>query len=464
MVEKQRVKSKQKEQSDAKILAKDLKREAKERAQVAEKAKRLEARYIRENWFKLDNAALIYPAIGSTEWNSVFRISAIIKDKVDAVKLQTALDDTLKRYPFFNVSLCDGLFWHYFQILATKPKIEPEVEYPCRPFEFSRTSQIFRVLYYDNKISFETFHSLTDGNGAIRFFNTLLVRYFELNGLVFDDLNKFDLNVRDLPVMEEMEDAFKRYAEKGKTKPRSESVAFAVKGPLESLQVLKVVTGIVDVDKLKALSKSYDATINEFLSAVYLKVLIEEKKRDNKQSKRPVKLSVPVNMRRFYPSKTMRNFAQFINIEIPVDKEDGTFAFILDLVKNQSKNFNKDYLKQIINANVKSERNFFVRIMPLAIKDAMLKLIYNRVGERQFTSTLTNLGICELPEKIKDKIINYHVVLGATKLNRINLTAISFNGKCSLTFTTRLVDMRLIRDFFTRLSQLGLQVDLISNI
>ena len=449
---------------EADNLSKSLKKEAKERARLAEMKKRLEERNLRENWFRLDNAALIYPAIGSAEWNSVFRISAIIRDKVDVEKLQQALDNTLQRYPFYNVSLREGLFWHYFQVLDTKPHVEIEKYYPCRHFEFGKKEQVFRILYLDNKISMETFHSLADGGGAMQFFNTLLVRYFEICGINYKNLKEYNLNVRDLPTIEEGEDGFRRYATKGKSKPRKEAVAFAIKGPLENQNVLKVVTGVVDVGELKKVAHDYGVTINEFLSAVYLKVMIAEKRCDKKQAKKPVKLSVPVNCRRFFPTKTMRNFSQFINIEIPVDKEDGTFAMLLEIVKEQSKNFNKDYLQQSINTNINSEKNFFVRIIPLGLKDFVLKMVYNRVGERLFTSTLSNLGLCKLPEELNDKILNYHVALGATKLNRINLTAVTFNEKCSLTFSTRLVEMRVIREFFLTLAELGLKVEIFSNI
>lgn len=457
-----------KEQKQAKehaiSVTKTIKKEAKERAKQAELVKRNEALNIRENWLRLDNAALIYPAIGTAEWNSVFRLSVIVADEVNQEKLQQALDETLVRYPFFNVSLCSGLFWHYFQVLENKPKIEEESQYPCRPFVFNRNNQIFRVLYLKNKISFETFHSLTDGGGAMQFFNTLLVRYFELCGTQYANLNKFNLNIRDLPSIEEREDSFKRFCDKGKSKPRKENVAFAIKGPLEDSNVLKVVTGVVDVNALKEITKEHKVTINEFLSAVYLKVMIDEKRHENKQHKNPVKLSIPVSCRQFYPTKTMRNFSQYLNLEIPVSKEDGTFAMILQMVREQSKGLNLEYVQQCINANVRSERNFFVRIMPVAIKDPVLKVVYNRVGERLFTSTLSNLGVVKLPEELNGKITNYHVVLGATKLNRINLTAVSFNGKCSITFSTRLVEMRVIREFFKTLSNLGLKIEIFSNI
>ena len=447
-----------------KIKQKQLKKEQKEQYAIAEQLKRQEARAIRENWFKLDNAALIYPAIRSSRWNTVFRLSVVTHQKVDAEKLQQALDETVTRYPFYNVSLCDGLFWHYFQELPNKPKIEKEVEYPCRPFVFVKNKQIFRVLYMDNKISFESFHSLTDGGGASQFFNTMLLRYFELLGAKFTDLDKYGCNVRDLPIQEETEDAFKRFYTKSKPRGRKEKVAYEVKGNYEPYSVLNTVTGVIDVASIKAIAKNYSATINELLLAVYFQVLIEEKNRGLKQKNRPIKISVPVNMRKFHKSRTMRNFSQFVNIELPLDKEKGDFNEILEVAKEQSKLINLDYLQGSINANVKSERNLFVRLLPLGVKDFMLKLIYNRVGERLFTTTLTNLGVMALPEEASNYIKHYFVVLGATKLNKINLTAVSYRNECSISFSSRLVENKIIGSFFRKLANFGLEIKLFSNL
>ena len=448
---------------DAKQEQKALKKEIKERAHIAEQIRKTQERDIRENWFKLDNAALIYPAIGSAKWNSVFRLSVITKVPVDAVKLQTALDDTLKRFPFFNVSLKEGVFWHYFQSLDKKLLVEQERDYPCRPFSFNSKTQIFRVLYMDKKISFETFHSLTDGGGATKFFNTLLVRYFELCGADFEDLSQYDCNSRDLPVLEENEDSFKRVATKEKARGRSEKVAYEIKGNLESIQVLKTVTGLVSVSKLKEVAKQYDATVNQLLTAIYFTALLEDKKYKNSQADRPVKISVPVNMRRFFASRTLRNFSQFLNMELPIDMENCDFTQIINRVKEESKNLSKEYMQGSINANVRSERNFFVRIMPLVVKNFALKLVYNRVGERQFSSTLTNIGQVKLPQKMSEYIEHYFMVLGATKLNKINLTAISYLDECAITFSTRLQETQIMSNFFKRLQQFGVEIKIFSN-
>lgn len=452
-----------KNRKNAKIAQKNLKKDIKERAHMAEQLRRMHDRDIRENWFKLDNAALIYPAISSTNWNSVFRVSVITKQTVNPDKLQMALDDTLKRFPFFNVALREGIFWHYFQVLDKKLLIEKETTYPCQAFAFNKRTQVFRVLYMDNKISFETFHSLTDGGGATRFFNTLIIRYFELCGADFEDLASFDCNTRDLPSLEENEDSFKRVATKQKPRSRSEKVAYQVKGNIEPVQKLRTVTGLVSVKALKEIAHKFGATINQFLTSIYFEALLMDKKYSNKQQKYPVKISVPVNMRKFFPSVTLRNFSQFVNMELPVDMEDGGFEQILERVKEESKNFNIDYLQGSINGNVRSERNFLVRVMPLAVKNFALNLIYNRVGERQFTSTLTNIGQIKLPAKASEYIEHYFMVLGATKLNKINLTAISYGDECALTFSTRLQETAIIRNFFQKLTAFGIEAKVFSN-
>ena len=447
----------------AKEIKRTMIKEIKIKQKEAQAIHKLEMRALRENWYKLDNAALIYPAIDRTGWNSVFRLSATLNAPIDTQLLQQALDDCMQRYPFYNVSLRDGLFWHYFQNLTTKPVIELETDYPCRPFIFDKDKQIFRVLYYNSTISFETFHSLADGGGAIQFFNTLLVRYCTLCGVVVDELAKYNLNALDLPDPEECEDAFNRYADGGKPSPRGEPKAYAITGAMEPVEILYAYTGRVDVSQLKTLAKSYNATINEFLSAVYMQVMIQEKHRTSPKDKRPVKLSVPVNLRRMFPSKTMRNFSQFINLCIPVEKENSTLQEIVDIVREQSKILTKDYVMGIINANVSSEKNFFIRIMPLCIKDFALNLVYSKVGENLFTSTISNLGIISLPPEISECVVSYNALLGSTKLNKINLTVCSYNNVTALTFTTRLQDNRLVRAFFEVLTSLGLSITISTN-
>lgn len=439
------------------------KRLIKQRDKRIKKQKALELEQVRERWYKLDNSALIYPAICNDEWNSVFRISAIMKERVDPIKLQEALDLTIDRFPFFNVSLKDGLFWPFFQALTEKPKIEKETESPCRPFIFKKNAHILRVLYYDRKISFEIFHSLSDGGGAMQFFNVLIVAYIELTGVKVENKSEYGLSVYDKPIIEEGEDSFKRYAQKDTVRSRAEQKAYEIKAEILENVYLRVFNANASVKQIKEVAKTYGATINEFLSAIYLKTLIEHKHLYDRNGKKPVKLSVPVNIRKHLPSKTMRNFALVLNIEVPLEKENSTIEELIGIIKEQMNNLNEEYVLGFIGKNVQSERNFLVRILPLFIKKPIMRLVYSQVGETLFTSTLTNVGMIKLPENALNCIESYQCVLGATKLNKINLAVVSVGDTIAITLSSRLKENSLARNFYKTLADCGVELCIQSN-
>ena len=67
------------------------------------------------DWFRLDNAAKIFPGQNSNTWSNIYRLSIRLKEEVDKDTLQTALESTLVRIPSFNVRIRQGFFWHYFE-------------------------------------------------------------------------------------------------------------------------------------------------------------------------------------------------------------------------------------------------------------------------------------------------------------------------------------------------------------
>ena len=50
-------------------------------------------------WFKLDNAAKLYPAVSTSRWSSTFRVSAELEEMVDPLLLQDAVNRVLPRFP-----------------------------------------------------------------------------------------------------------------------------------------------------------------------------------------------------------------------------------------------------------------------------------------------------------------------------------------------------------------------------
>src|SRR5574344_1746418 len=252
------------------------------------------------------------------------------------------------------------MFWHYFQSLSKFPVVEKEVNYPCRKMELNQKRHLFRVLYYKNKVSFETFHSVTDGTGAICFLNSLLSCYFNLEGKNIDT-RSMEINYKDKPSIEECEDSFKKVADDSGTNKRDNKKAYQVHGTPEPNGVLDVITAVCDSDKLHQIAKEHNATITQFLVAIYAKSIIQNQ---FGRSKKPVIISVPINLRKYFDTKTLRNFSSWVDIVFENGSDKIDIDELINISKQKMEILTKEYLLKNINTNIKTEKNFFVRIMP----------------------------------------------------------------------------------------------------
>lgn len=413
------------------------------------------------SWRKIDNAGLIYPSASNEKWNNVFRVSAYLFEQVDAKVLQQALNIVIERFPSLDVTLRRGMFWYYFQNMTDFPVVEKEVNYPCRRMELNQKKHLFRVLYFKNKVSFETFHSLTDGTGAVAFLNALLACYFKLQGKNINE-KSLAINYKDKPTSEEVEDSFWRYADNSGKNKRDTKKALQVYGTPEPNGKLNVITAVLDCQKLNEVAKQHNATITQFLVAIYAKAIML-KAQTSVSKKKPVVISVPINLRKYFETKTLRNFSSWIDIYFQCDAT-ASIDSLIEITKQQMVVVSKEYLVKNINKNIATEKNFFVRIMPLFIKNIALNISYKMFGEGAYTTVLTNLGKVSAPVEFNDLVDRYECLLSKSILNTINIAIATFNGKMSITFTDCITEHQIERDFCRYLQSLGIDITIYTNI
>src|SRR5210317_502277 len=118
-------------------------------------------------WLPLDNAAKIFPAVISNELTTVFRLSTVLKDRININNLISAVNLIKDRFPYYKVRLKKGFFWYYLEYADLRIPIEFEQDMPCR--KFPAGGLLFRILAVDNRLSIEFSHILTDGSGAFEF-------------------------------------------------------------------------------------------------------------------------------------------------------------------------------------------------------------------------------------------------------------------------------------------------------
>ena len=92
-------------------------------------------------WYRLDNAAKIFPGQNTQKWSNIFRLSVVLREKVDPAVLEQAVIMTLPRFPCFNVRMRRGFFWHYLEKNdRLAPPIQPDIQNPCH-----RVNCLYRI-------------------------------------------------------------------------------------------------------------------------------------------------------------------------------------------------------------------------------------------------------------------------------------------------------------------------------
>jgi len=414
------------------------------------------------DWIKLDNAALIYPSSASEKWNFVYRVSTYLDQDIDKDILQKALNEVMPRFPHFNVCLRRGFFWYYFQSLSFYPEVQEEKFFPCRIMELSPRKHVFRVLYYKNKLSFEAFHSLSDGFGALMFIMNLLSAYYTIKGEEIS-LKDFAIDYHDKPSLSELEDPFANVADKKNVRPRKEKRGRRLFGtPLESGK-LGVITGIMSLKNVKECSKAIGISITELIISAMYKAM-SQSEAPFLVKRTPLKISVPINARAFFPSNTTRNFSSYINLELLPEQESLPLEEMAKVIKEKMKVITKDFVLANINKNVKDQNNFAIRIIPLPLKNLFLKFSYKYVGEGLQSTVFSNLGQVPVPKDLLPHIQRMDAILGASKYNPTVLSGMTVGDTMTLTFSSTIVETEFQKNFFRILSSLGIKIVIDTNL
>lgn len=417
-------------------------------------------------WMRLDNAAKIYPAARRRSWSNVFRLSATLTERIDVNIMQSALDVTVRRFPSIASRLRRGVFWYYLQQVAQVPKIREESSYPLTRMSRDEIRQCaLRVIVYDKRIAVELFHSLTDGNGALVFLKTLVAEYLQQKYGVHISNTNGVLGRLEEPSEEEMEDSFQKYA--GPVcASRRDNDAWHMSGTPEEDDFLHLTCFRVPVQAVLEKAHEYHVSLTTFLCAATMMALQELQRQevpDQKRRKR-IRVLVPVNLRKLFPSRSLRNFAMYTTPEIDTRLGRYDFREICKAVQHRmGLDVNAKHMSTMIATNVSSERIFAVKLMPLFIKNMVMKAVFDAVGERKSCLSLSNLGAVQLPEEMKPYVSRMDFILGVQATQPYNCGVLSFGDTLYINFIRNIREPKLEYHFHCVLRDMGLPVQVQSN-
>lgn len=417
-------------------------------------------------WVRLDNAAKIYPAARRRNWSNVFRQSVTLVDDVDTTVLQSALALTVKRFPSIAACLRKGTFWYYLQQVASAPEIAEEYSYPLTYMSKEEMRRCaFRVIVYHNRIAVEFFHSLTDGTGALIFLKNLVAEYLEQKYGIRIPYENGILDRTALPEEEELEDCFPKNAG-AVAASRKDTAAWHMYGEPQRDGFLNLTCFQVRVQEVLELAHRYHATLTVFMSAVMMRALInlQNEKNPNRKRQKYIKLLIPVNLRRLYPCKTLRNFAMYTIPTVDPRLGEYTIDEICEIIQHKmGTEITAKHMSSVIATNVNDEKNPLVRLIPLPLKNMVMKAIFDSVGEKQSCLTLSNIGQVKVPEVMAGYIKRFDFILGVQAAAPYNCGMLSYGDTVYINFIRNIQDAELERHFFAVLQELGISVMVESN-
>ena len=182
------------------------------------------------------------------------------------------------------------------------------------------------------------------------------------------------------------------------------------------------------------------------------------------KKRKRIKLLIPVNLRNLFPSKTLRNFAMYTIPELDTRLGEYSFEEICKVIQSKmGAEITAKHMSTVITTNVKDERNPLVRLIPLPLKNLVMKAIFDSVGERKSCLSLSNLGAVRIPECMQPYVTRFDFILGVQAAAPYNCGVLSYGDTLYINFIRNTKTPDLERHFFAALQRLGLTVTVESN-
>jgi len=283
-------------------------------------------------------------------------------------------------------------------------------------------------------------------------------------GLSSADPDLYSLEAR--PSAHEYEDAYRRHYHDEYPPPADLRPAWRPRSPSLPKFVYRVICGILPLESALAVAKDHGASLTELLAAAYIDALQElwlaAPPRERRRSL--IALSIPVNMRKLYPSATNRNFSLFTFLTQDMRLGSRDFDEIVKRAHHQLR-FETDVrtMGRQLSRNVAAAKLIVFRVLPLPLKKLIFKILYSAFGEGLYSGAISNLGAVSLPDPIAAHVERFDFVPSPTR-GKTNVGALSWKDSLYITFGGLGRSREIERLFFTRLRRLGIRVRVECNL
>ena len=412
------------------------------------------------DWYKMDNVAKVFLASHNKRNPRSIRVSCVLNESIDRDVLERALSLTVKERPQFQVRIRRGFFWNYLEHTDVMPVAVPETLGPCPSLygESYKGVLHYLVSYYNNRINIDMSHAISDGTGAFTLLKLLVFNYLKL---------KYPEEMADASLQDtaSADDRFRNsydhfYDDNGSSTILPKQIlnkkerAFQIQSRKLPYNQLQYIEAHAEADRLLKKAKELQVSLTSLLGAMLILAISADM--PTRQRKRPITISIPVNLRNFFPSDTLRNFFNNIDVSHKMNGTETLESLAREFDRELKENTTPERIKEQMNRYQNIEQLFLARMVPLFIKQPVVRFFSKRETGR-VTAILSNLGRIDMPAETAPFISGF---TDFCSTDNIFITITSYGNDLVLGIATAYSGTGAIRRLLSSIKETGSDISL----
>ena len=207
---------------------------------------------------------------------------------------------------------------------------------------------------------------------------------------------------------------------------------------------------------LLAAAHRYGVTLNTLLTSVMASTVMDmQVKETGDRHLKPVRLMVPINLRKMTGSRTLRNFSLYALPTLEAHQRNLPLPELCKLMDAQLKDqLSPENQKAMASSNVRTQNMWFYKYMPWSLKRTALRIGYRFFGESNSSLTLTNLGIVRLPEEIAPHVADFRCQMTPRVTSPYGCTVLSFGDRITVNISRFCPQDTLGEAFFRKIREI----------
>lgn len=406
-----------------------------------------------DTWYKVDNVAKVFLATATRRDPRVFRVSCTLNEDIDPPTLDAALVRVAHEMPQFQVTLHRGLFWHYLESTDQLPHAEPEAQAPCAALYGPelRNRLLYRVSYFGPRINVEMFHVIADGNGGLLFLKALVHTYLALLHPALAEVPRQDGSSS----ADREQDSYQNFYTGSRSHRRrldKKQRAYHIRGLRLPNHQLQYFEAHLSARQLLDRARALHVTLTSYLGASLMMAIYAEM--PALQRSEPVTISLPVNLRNYFPSATARNFFNSVYISHAFSGEETLAELAAQFDAQLRETLSPENIKARMDEYEKLEMMPAIRPVPLVIKNPTVGF-FSGLEKGRVTAVLSNLGRVQIPGELQPYVRSFS---GFSSCESMFTCVISYGDDLVLGTASSYRSTNILRRFYRTFAEAGLSV------